>query len=142
MSERMEKAVDYHHNKFNCSQAVVCTFADKLDVPEKDLFRMAEAFGFGMGAMGTCGAVTAMALVIGLSESDGNMEDPQTKKNCYRAMKRLTRAFEEKNGTVICSQLKGKDTGVVIRSCDGCIEDAVELLEGYFSDKEAAKEQT
>ncbi len=101
---------------------------------------MAEAFGFGMGTMGTCGAVTGMALVIGLLESDGNLEDPQTKKTCYRAMKKLTRGFEEKNGTVICHQLKGKDDGVVIRSCDGCIEDAVELLEGYLVERQETKD--
>ncbi len=140
MSERKKRAVDYHHNKYNCAQAVVCTFADQLDMEERDLFRMAEAFGFGMGTMGTCGAVTGMALVIGLLESDGNLEDPQTKKTCYRAMKKLTRGFEEKNGTVICHQLKGKDDGVVIRSCDGCIEDAVELLEGYLVERQETKD--
>lgn len=38
---------------------------------------MLKAFGFGMGTMGTCGAVSAMALVTGMKLSDGNMDVPR-----------------------------------------------------------------
>ncbi|MCI7442072.1 MAG: C-GCAxxG-C-C family protein, partial [Clostridium sp.] len=35
--------------------------------------------------------------------------------------------FREKNTSVICRELKGVDTNVVLRSCDGCIEDAARI---------------
>ena len=96
---------------------------------------MTEAFGFGMGTMGTCGAVSAMAAVVGMVESDGNLEEPKTKKKSYNAMKELTNKFVEKNESVICKDIKGVETGKVLRSCNGCIEDAVVLLEEYLASK-------
>ena len=47
-------------------------------------------------------------------------------------MKELTQKFIEKNQSIICREIKGVDTGVVLRSCDGCVEDAAELLEEYM----------
>ena len=91
-----------------------------------------EAYGFGMGTMGTCGAVSAMAAVIGMNESDGDLNNPSTKRICYKKMKELTQKFIEKNQSIICREIKGVDTGVVLRSCDGCVEDAAELLEEYM----------
>lgn len=132
MTEAVKKALENHRKGYNCAQAVACAFCDRLGKNEKDVFEIMEAFGFGMGTMGTCGAVSAMAAVVGMEVSDGNMEKPRTKKNCYRDMKALTDAFLDKNGSVICREIKGIDSGVVLRSCDGCIQDAAELLEEYF----------
>lgn len=132
---RKELALNYHRKGYNCAQSVICAFEDVLDVPKKELFKVAEAFGFGMGSMGTCGAVTAMALAVGILESDGNMEKPGTKKNSYRAMKSLYANFNEKNGSVVCSEIKGGSTGKVLRSCNGCIEDAVELIWSYMLER-------
>lgn len=126
---RVELAHRLHMEKrYNCAQAVSCTFADILNMDEADIFRAAEAFGLGMGAMGTCGAVSGMALVIGLLNSDGNIENPATKRKCYRLISECHERFEKKNGTVICRELKGIDTGKVIRGCNDCIGDAVEIL--------------
>ncbi len=41
----------------------------------------------------------------------------------------MLRAFQEKNGSVRCKDLKGVTGGTVLRSCDGCIRDAAELLD-------------
>ena len=136
MGKLAAKALANHKKKYNCAQAVACAFCDKLGRDEKEVFEMMEGFGLGMGTMGTCGAVSAMAAVVGMVESDGNLSDPKTKKNCYKAMKELTQKFREKNGTVICRELKGIDTKKVIRSCDGCVQDAAELLEEYLESRE------
>ena len=124
MGELAEKAVANHKKKYNCAQAVACAFCDKLGRDEKEVFELMEAFGLGMGTMGTCGAVSAMAAVVGMVESDGAL-----------AMKALTKKFKEKNGTVVCKELKGVETKKVIRSCDGCVQDAAELLEEYLEQK-------
>ena len=80
-------------------------------------------------------AVSAMAAVVGMVESDGALDAPKTKKESYTAMKALTAKFKEKNGTVVCKELKGVETKKVIRSCDGCVQDAAELLEEYLEQK-------
>ena len=54
-------------------------------------------------------------------------EVPTTKRQSYKDMKELTEKFQKKNGSVICREIKGVDTGKVLRSCDGCIADAVEF---------------
>jgi C_GCAxxG_C_C family probable redox protein len=135
MSEAVKKALEYHAKGYNCAQSVACAFCDRLGKDEKTVFEMTEAFGFGMGTMGTCGAVSAMAAVVGMVESDGNLEAPKTKKKSYGAMKELTNKFIEKNESIICKDIKGVETGKVLRSCNGCIEDAVVLLEEYLASK-------
>ena len=52
---------------------------------------------------------------------------PTTKRQSYKDMKELTEKFQKKNGSVICREIKGVDTGKVLRSCDGCIADAVKF---------------
>lgn len=131
-SIKAQGAEELHRKGYNCAQAVACVFADELGKKEKDVFRIMEAFGFGMGTMGTCGAVSAMAAVVGMKNSDGNMDRPSTKRSSYNQIAELTEKFRSKNNSIICREIKGIDTGVVLRSCQGCIEDAVEFLEEYL----------
>lgn len=129
---RKETALHLHKSKFNCAQSVACAFCNVMGADPQTTFRLAEPLGFGMGNMGTCGAVSAMALVVGMKMSDGNLDNPQTKRACYDMMQKLTEEFVKKNGSIVCREIKGVDTGKVLRSCDGCIEDAVELLDKYL----------
>lgn len=138
---RKELAVELHQKRFNCAQAVACAFSDVTEYDRAAIFKMSEAFGGGMGAQNTCGAVSAMAMVIGMKASDGNMDQPATKAQCYRLMKKATQMFEEKNKSTICREIKGLTGGPVLRSCDGCIEDAVSILEELLPDMTAAENQ-
>lgn len=131
---RKELALQLHQQKFNCAQSVACAFCDVLGYDQQTVFKLSEAFGGGMGTMGTCGAVSGMAMVIGMCHSDGQLDNPKTKSSCYKMMKEATRRFEEKNKSVICRDIKGVDTGEVLRSCDGCIEDAVAILDQLLFD--------
>lgn len=128
-TERNELAVQFHHQKFNCAQAVACAFSDETDFDRQTIFKMAEAFGGGMGTQSTCGAVSAMAMVIGMKYSDGNLENPKTKAACYKLMRKAAQMFEEKNQSTVCREIKGLTGGPILRSCDGCISDAAEILE-------------
>ena len=47
----------------------------------------------------------------------------------YQLSKAVVKEFREKNGSVICKELKGVGTGKILRSCDGCIEDAARLAQ-------------
>ena len=131
-SAKVQRADELHNKGYNCAQAVACVFADELGMKESEVFRLMEGFGFGMGTMGTCGAVSAMAAVVGMKNSDGNLDRPSTKRSSYKQMSELTDKFLSMNKSIICREIKGIDSGVVLRSCPGCIEDAVVILEEYL----------
>ena len=130
MSKYTEKALGNHKKGMNCAQAVACAFAEALQVDENLLFQMAEGFGAGMGGMkATCGAVSGAVLLAGIKNSSADIEKPVTKGATYQLTKEITRQFQEKNGSLICQELKGMETKKVLRSCDGCIEDAAMIEE-------------
>ena len=129
---KREKAVENHKKGCNCAQAVACVFADKLGYNEDEIFRLIEAFGGGMGGtQGVCGAVSAMVFVAGAVKSYGMDRLPETnKKESYNFAAELMERFNSKVGTIMCSEIKSKN----FRSCDGCIEDAVEILEEFIGE--------
>lgn len=139
--DRKELAVKLHHEKFNCAQAVSCAFCNVMGYDPATVFKLAEAFGRGMGGERTCGAVSAMAMVIGMKESDGNLDDPKTKQHCYRLMNLATEKFLKKHGSITCSELKRTDGDPVQQICDGYIKDAAvildEMLLGIKDEEEA-----
>ncbi|MBR5156136.1 MAG: C_GCAxxG_C_C family protein [Clostridia bacterium] len=123
---RVDLAVAKHDKGYNCCQAVVCTYCDIFGVNEQDAFRMTEALGLGMaGLMETCGAVSAMMILAGLKNSDGNMENPATKRSSYALGKELAEKFKEMNKSIVCRDLKSGP----LRSCSGCIADAAKIVE-------------
>jgi len=52
-----------------------------------------------------------------------------TCKDIEFEMVQAKRPWEERNKATRCRDLKGIDTGTVLRSCPGCIEDAVEIVQ-------------
>ena len=57
--------------KYNCAQAVACTYADIAHLDEETVYNTAAAFGAGMGCMeGTCGAIIGAGIVLGLKYKD------------------------------------------------------------------------
>lgn len=127
---KKELAIQLHDKKYNCAQAVACAFAEKVGVDMQTLFQACEGFGLGMGGMnGTCGAISGAVMLAGFKNSDGNINDPATKASTYQLSKAILEKFAEKNQATRCRDLKGVDTGTVLRSCPGCIEDAVEIVQ-------------
>ncbi len=132
---RIEKAAANHQKGYNCCQAIVCAFCDKVGLNEQDAFKISEGMGLGVGdTYGTCGAVTGMAMVMGMKNSCGNLDAPTSKGDTYKKVKEMNEMFRKKNGSTICRELKGMDTGKVLRSCPGCIEDAASILMSYFEE--------
>ena len=127
---KKELPIAYHNQKYNCAQAVAMAFAEEAGIDKELLFKVCEGCGLGMGGMeGTCGAVTGAVILAGLKNSDGNFENPGTKAATYQLSREIVKQFREKNGTSICGELKGIETGKVLRSCPDCIMDAVEIVE-------------
>jgi len=129
MDTRVEQALEKHRKGYNCAQAVACTYCDFAGIDEDLMFKMIEGFGSGMGGMEcTCGAVSGAIALAGMKNSNGS-DNPTSKAETYQLSKEILKKFEEMNGTVICKELKGIDTKKVLRTCDGCIRDAVEIVE-------------
>ncbi len=130
METRVQKALDNHHKGYNCSQSVACAYADLVGIDEQSMFKLMEGFGLGMGGMfGTCGAVSGAVAVASMKHSGGNLEGPYTKAATYKIAKQIVEAFRQKNQSCVCRDIKGVETGTILRSCDGCIEDAAAILE-------------
>lgn len=132
---RKEQALELKHLGYNCAQAVALAFKDLVDLDEESLLNLSTGFGAGGGDMsGTCGALSAVYLLNGLILGKIYKDDPSKRGKIMSANKTIAGLFREKNKAVICNKLKGIDTGEILRSCDGCVEDAAELLENYLKE--------
>ena len=138
MKTRVEETIKKHDIGYNCAQAVACTYCDLVGMDEEMMFRVTEAFGGGMGGMeGTCGAVSGACALAGMKASTGNLESPNSKALSYALSREIVKQFKEQNGSVVCKELKGKETGKVLRSCTDCIKDAAALVEKIIFAEEA-----
>lgn len=128
--KRMEEALKKHDKGYNCAQAVSCVFCDKVGIDEATMFRFTEGMGLGMGGMeGTCGAIGAASILSGLKNSSAHLESPDSKKVSYEMSSQCLSSFKNQNGSVICKDLKGAETGTVLRSCNDCIVDSVRIID-------------
>ena len=133
MTTKQRSAMELHNKGYNCSQAVACTFCKDFGVDEEEMFRIAEGFGFGMGMMEMCGALSGMTMIMGLAGSVGNPEKgPITKGKTYKTVKAHVLKFKEKNGSYLCRELKGAGSGKPLCTCEQCITDAVALTEEFL----------
>lgn len=128
MIDRKNKAIELHKNRYTCSQAVACAFCDLVNVDEvtmKDMVRR-----YSGGAYNVCGAIMGAYVIINYLNGDVNLDNPAEpiKKN-IELLYELEKRFKDKNTSVLCKELKGINSGTILRSCRGCVEDAAEILE-------------
>ena len=138
MKTRVEETISRHDKGYNCAQAVACTYCDLVGVEEETMFKLTEALGLGMGGMeGTCGAITGACVLAGMKNSTGNLEKPDSKGASYKLSRQIVEEFKNQNGATQCRELKGVDTGKVLRACPDCIRDAARIVERVlFADEE------
>ena len=120
-----EKAKELFRQGYNCSQAVLCAFADKIGKNEEELKKIGAAFGVGMGCLeATCGALIGAQILMGMQKYQG--------KPMLRDAAGVLRRFENMCGATICNKLKGRDTGIVLCECDDCVRNAVAIAEEFI----------
>ena len=73
---------------------------------------------------GTCGSLVGAGMALGLVTKDRDL--------ARKRMKKIMEKFRERNGATQCRQLKGVDTGRVLRECPDCVADAAEFLEEFL----------
>lgn len=131
MESRVQEELELFKSGYNCAQAVVCTYCDLFGLDRDTAYRMTEGLGAGMGVREVCGAVSGALVLSGVKHSSGS-EKPGQHGVAYKSNKMLAEEFTKKNSSIICRELKGIETGEVLRSCGGCIKDACELVEKYL----------
>lgn len=123
----MEKIEEARQRKlsgrWNCAQAVCCTFCAEVGADEDSMAEAAAAFGTGMGCLeGTCGALVGAGMILGIHHKGNRPE-------AMKAMRRVMTKFGARNGATLCKALKGVDTGRPLRACEDCVADAAEFLQ-------------
>ena len=147
---RAERAKEYFLQGYACSQAVALAFSDLTGVQEETLSKLALPFGGGMGRLRlTCGAVSGMAIVVGLLFSKPE-NTPENKKRVYEITRELCARFQSQNGSLICGELLAKmNVPVEIggtaeertkeyykkRSCAEMVACAAQILEEYIQEQ-------
>lgn len=125
-------------NNYNCSQAILCYFADKYGLDENTAKNLVSGMDCGMGQAKTCGAVTSAYLVLGLDQADGS---DSKKSNIKDKMKIFNDSFLEKHKSIECLELLGLDistdegmveafrSGLIGEVCVKCMSDSISILE-------------
>ncbi|MGL4344144.1 MAG: C-GCAxxG-C-C family protein [Cellulosilyticaceae bacterium] len=138
---KQEKAIAYHLEGYNCSQAVVGVFCEELGMTKEEAMKVASGFGGGMRCAQTCGAVTGALMALGLKYGQVHGEDQETKMAMYQKVTAFHEQFKAQNQTVVCKELLGhditteegmaqiKEKGLSRTVCDQLIADAVAIVE-------------
>lgn len=108
MSARGDIAKSYFLEGYNCTQAVVLSFSDVINVDRETLMKISCSFGGGMGRLReVCGAVSGMFIVLGLLEGYSGPEKGQVKADHYAKVQKLAKQFEEAMGSIVCREILG-----------------------------------
>lgn len=105
---------------YNCCQAVLVAFADRLGLTEEQAYALGAHFGSGMRCGATCGALTGALMAAGLMGKDASVAVD------------LLRRFRERNGCTDCRDLlqAAKERGQVKKdNCDELVYQCVQALE-------------
>ena len=130
LKSRVHEANLRHQRGYNCAQSVVCTYCGLLNMSEADALRAMKAFAGGIAGSGsTCGALCGLLMLAGLKNSNGDVNDRSGRGSTVQLGRQLLTRFKEWNGSDVCRELKGLETGKVLRKCPGCIADAARLAE-------------
>lgn len=143
-SKRAEKAKEFFETGLNCSQSVVCAFADILGLSAARCARLSCGLGGGVGRQReVCGAVSGAAIVLGFVFGG---EDGREKKAAYEKVRAFSEKFKRKNGSIVCRELLGLEKGAFDspvpsertaeyykkRPCAELVFDAAEILENIL----------
>ncbi len=109
-SVRGQRAKKNFESGCNCTQSVLLAYEDYLEekgLDPKTVLRMASPLGGGFSRMReVCGTVSALCLLIGLTDGYDTPDDVK-KKALYSRVQELLSEFQEYNGSIVCRELLG-----------------------------------
>jgi C_GCAxxG_C_C family probable redox protein len=136
--EKTEEALFTFNDKKNCAQSVLGAYAEDYNLDKVMLYKIATAFGGGMGhTNGICGALSGGLMVLGFKHN----KDEFDKETTYTRTRQLMDEFIRRNGTRDCEKLIGVDLtteegkkkfqeeGIKKNVCEKCIADVIDIIE-------------
>ena len=148
MKNHTKRARELFDQGYNCAQAVFAAFCDETGMDMETALKLAAPFGGGIGRLReVCGAVSGMAMVVGMKYGYTDPKDTDTKMEHYQLAQSLVHEFKEKNGSFLCKGLIGLDAQgnpypnaqAQPRSqaelCPGLVESAASILEAYIQNR-------
>ena len=134
-----DQAVDLHQMEgYNCTQSIIATYAPIVGYDPTIAYRFAEGFGSGTGRLqGMCGVISAVTMILGYLNSNGNMESAQmrSKATTYQYTSRFTKDFFDRYSTIICFDLKRPQLPTYT-PCTDLIRFACQWLDQYLKEKD------
>lgn len=101
-----KKAEELFNNGYNCSQAIVLAFKDKLNLDEKTLQSLSSSFGGGISRLReVCGCISGMGIVLGLLYGNYDVNDNNAKAKHYQMIQKLALKFKDKYSSYNCANL-------------------------------------
>lgn len=130
---------------FNCSQAVLYSFAGEMGLDKEVALKISSAFGAGMGRLqNTCGAVVGAFMVLGYMNGKYKLNDKKAKDKTYKLVQDFARDFEEINQSIKCRDLlecdlntaegmaEAREKDIFNIKCKKYVRDAIRLLERKY----------
>jgi C_GCAxxG_C_C family probable redox protein len=116
-------------------------FGEPFGLTRDHAFKIARAYGAGIGTGGICGAVTGAYMILGFLVGE-DQEERRARFKTYELVEEFTRRFEARRGSLVCKTLLGGvDLGTdagrreatgrnLFRTiCPGYVRDATEILD-------------
>lgn len=128
---KLDLAMAYHDQGYNCAQAVAMPFCDEMGLDAAVVKRAMEGFGAGMGGRTqTCGALSGAVFVAGMLNADTT--NPTSKMDTYKVCGQMSADFVALCGSGVCEVIKGLTGGERLCTCNECIAYGVKLAEGLL----------
>ena len=124
-TEELRACSDPH---YNCAQAVLVPFAEKMGLDADTAMKITACFGSGMNMGSVCGAVTGGLMALGLSGAGDQ-------KTCQEFCRRIRNNHD---GMLDCRDLlrvNAEKGGARKPHCDGMVFEAVQAVEAILGEK-------
>jgi C_GCAxxG_C_C family probable redox protein len=155
LSTHSELARELFGKRYNCAQSVFAAFCDETGMDFNKALKIAAPFGGGIGRLQeVCGAVSGMAMVIGMIYGYTDPSDDESKTEHYELVKGLVKQFEKENSSIICRELlslseknnnplpgDGHGGYYEKRPCAGIVEHAARILDEYILSKKREEKE-
>lgn len=110
-------AEDAFREGYNCCQAVVAAFSDRIGLPSELAVKLVSGFGAGMSRLReVCGAVSGMTFVANALCGYSDPKAAEEKAAHYARIQKLAEKFREETGSIVCRELLGLPAGAVSAS--------------------------
>jgi len=106
LEKKVNKAISYFGDGYNCSQAVFMAYADTYGIEQETAAKLATSFGGGMGRLReVCGAVSGMFLVLGMHYPATDTKDKTAKTKKLRCCSTHRQRVQSRDGFIYLCRL-------------------------------------